>query len=316
MQHDTSPAEDAVLSVLAGTPIENVASSARTSPARLAEAVARYRAAGRAALDVQSDGWQQVNIQFTDYLTAERVFRAYLLPSLSTEPVGKWWFVRKYPCWRLRVRPAAGATLDETIAHITEAIDNAVSWGVAKDWRTIPYAPETIAFGGPAGMSIAHDLFHADSVGVLNYLHLAADDCEEMLDSKATSFLVTALMLRAAGLEWGEQGDVWGQIEARRPLPDDVDPEQVRGMVQALRRLLMTDAGPALTDGPLAPLREWVTEVKTSGQALADAALDGQLQLGLRGILARHVVFHWNRMGFSTRQQAIWARAARKAVLG
>ncbi|WP_264296568.1 lantibiotic dehydratase C-terminal domain-containing protein [Streptomyces sp. C8S0] len=52
------------------------------------------------------------------------------------------------------------------------------------------------------------------------------------------------------------------------------------------------------------------------GRALADAAHEGRLRLGLRGILARHILFHWNRMEFTTRQQAIWSRAAREAVLG
>lgn len=42
----------------------------------------------------------------------------------------------------------------------------------------------------------------------------------------------------------------------------------------------------------------------------------GDLNLGVRGILARHILFHWNRMGFTTRQQAIWVRAAGETILG
>lgn len=37
---------------------------------------------------------------------------------------------------------------------------------------------------------------------------------------------------------------------------------------------------------------------------------------GLRGILARPILFHWNQMGFTTRQQAIYSRAAREMILG
>ena len=83
-----------------------------------------------------------------------------------------------------------------------------------------------------------------------------------------------------------------------------------------MRQLLLLDAGPALTDGPLAPLQSWVTGMEHEGRALADAARDGRLGLGLRGILARHVLSHWNRRGFNARQQAIWSRAAREAALG
>ena len=56
--------------------------------------------------------------------------------------------------------------------------------------------------------------------------------------------------------------------------------------------------------------------MEDGGEALAAAAQEGRLGLGLRGILARHILFHWNRMGFDTRQQAIWSRAAREAALG
>ncbi|MEU1180681.1 thiopeptide-type bacteriocin biosynthesis protein [Streptomyces sp. NPDC005820] len=314
--YDASPVEDAVLSVLGGQLIEEAASHARTSPGRLADAVERYRAAGRAALDVSSTDWHQVYIEFADYPTAEPAFRAYLLPSMRGEPIGQWWFLRKHPCWRLRVQPGPDTPVEDAIAHVTEALDSAVSWGVVKDWRPSLYEPETLAFGGPTGMTIAHSVFHADSVGVLDYQQHATRGSAALLDAKATSLLVTTLFLRAAGLEWGEQGDVWGQVESRRPLPEDVPADKVSGLADSMRQMLLRDAGPALADGPLAPLRTWVAGMERGGHALVTAARDGHLGLGLRSVLARHVLFHWNRMGFNARQQAIWSRAAREAALG
>ncbi|MEW9516279.1 hypothetical protein [Streptomyces tubercidicus] len=154
--HDTSRAEDAVLG---GAAIEDAARSAGTSSARLTEAVECYQAAGRAALDARPAGWHQVNIRFADYPSAERAFRAYLMPALRTGPTGAWWFVRKYPLSRLRVCPGPEASTKDAIAHLTEALDGS----------------------------------------------------EKMLDAKATSLLATTLMMRAADLEFGEQGDVWGQ---------------------------------------------------------------------------------------------------------
>lgn len=56
--------------------------------------------------------------------------------------------------------------------------------------------------------------------------------------------------------------------------------------------------------------------MESGGRALSTAARMCGLQLGLRGILARHILFHWNRMGFTTRQQAVWANAAREPALG
>lgn len=313
---DSSTIEQAILAVLTGTPLTEAAGRAQTSPEHLAEATERYRDAGQSALAPRLGGWHQVNIEFTDYPTAERTFSACLRPALRTDLIGAWWFVRKYPCWRLRVQPGPSTRMKDAVAHLAEVLDSTVSWGVAKRWWPCLYEPETIAFGGPYGMSLAHTLFHTDSVGVLDYHQYVTDSTSALPGPRETSLLVTTLLLRAAGLEWGEQGDVWGQVEARRPLPADVYPDKVSGMVAPVRRLLTLDAGPALTDGPLAPLGNWVTGLEHCGQALADAARAGNLQLGLRGILARHILFHWNRMGFTTPQQAIYSRAARETILG
>lgn len=313
---DASQAEGAVLAVLGGEPLEEAARRTGVSSPYLAEDVERYRAAGRAALEARPHGWQQVSVQFQDYPAAAGAFRVYLLPALRTGPVGAWWFVRKFPHWRLRVSPVAGASAEDAAGHIAEALDSAVSWGVVKEWRPGPYEPETIAFGGPVGMELAHDLFHGDSAGILAYLHHYSDNREGMLDGKSTSLLAMTLMMRAARLEFGEQGDVWGQVEHQRPLAADVPLDAVRTMVAPLRRLLLTDAGPLLADGPLTPIQPWIAHLERSGRNLADASTAGRLVLGLRGILARHVIFHWNRMGFTTRQQSIWSRAAREAVLG
>ncbi|SOD67686.1 hypothetical protein SAMN06297387_1337 [Streptomyces zhaozhouensis] len=51
-------------------------------------------------------------------------------------------------------------------------------------------------------MKLAHALFHADSLGVLDYHRGAVP-----LRPTETSLVVATALLRAAGLEWGEQGD-------------------------------------------------------------------------------------------------------------
>ncbi|MCX5286506.1 thiopeptide-type bacteriocin biosynthesis protein [Streptomyces sp. NBC_01622] len=321
--HASRTAERAVHAVLAGASIEAVSARLHSSPERLAEAVKLYCAAGRTALDARSSAseWQQVNIEFTDYPTAQRAFLAYLLPSLreacDVGAIGAWWFVRKFPCWRLRVVPGPQPMGECAPEPVHAALDSAVSWGVVKRWWPSPYEAETVAFGGTDGMRIAHALFHADSAGVLDYLRGPAAEASVPLDAKATSLIITSLLLRAAGQEWSEQGDVWARVEAKRPLPDDVPPERVTAMTGRVRKLLTADTASALTgSNPLAPLGEWADAIERSGQALGNAGREGRLGLGTRGILARHILFHWNRMGFTTRQQAIWSRAARETILG
>lgn len=320
--HNNSAAEQAILAVLTGTPIEEAAARAHTSADLLTGAAARYRAAGRAALDAQPEPSQghQVNIEFTDYSTAERTFGAYLLPLLRQETetgtLLAWWFVRKHPCWRLRVTPGPATTIGDVTKPISTALDDAVSRGVVTRWWPSLYEPETTAFGGPIGMDTAHGMFHTDSVGVLGYLHRDNTDNRGLLDPKATSLLVISLFLRAAHQEWSEQGDVWARVEAARPLPDDVPVERVTAMTGTMHRLLTVDAVPIVAaGGPLAPLAEWIAGFERGGRALGHSGREGRLALGTRSVLARHILFHWNRMGFTTRQQAIWARAARETIL-
>nr|WSY51819.1 thiopeptide-type bacteriocin biosynthesis protein [Streptomyces sp. NBC_00886] len=321
--HDNSAVEQAILAVLTGAPIAEAAARAHSFAYLLTEAAARYRAAGRAALDAQPELSQghQVNIEFTDYSAAERTFGTYLLPLLRQETetgtLVAWWFVRKHPCWRLRVTPGPATTIDGVTKPISTALDNAVSRGVVTRWWPSLYEPETTAFGGPIGMDIAHGLFHTDSIGVLDYLHRDNTDGRELFDPKATSLLVISLFLRAAHQEWSEQGDVWARVEAARPLTDDVPVKRVTAMTGAMHRLLTIDAVPTIAaGGPLAPIAEWIAGFERAGRALSYSGREGRLALGIRSILARHILFHWNRMGFTARQQAIWARAARETILG
>jgi thiopeptide-type bacteriocin biosynthesis protein len=129
--------------------------------------------------------------------------------------------------------------------------------------------------------------------------------------------LIISTLLRAAGQEWSEQGDVWARVEANRALPDEFPIKRVTAMTLKLQKLLTIDPIPALAaGGPLTPLAKWISGLQHSGQAIADAGHAGRLSLGTRAILARHILFHWNRLGFTTRQQAMWARAARETILG
>ncbi|WP_043469292.1 thiopeptide-type bacteriocin biosynthesis protein [Kitasatospora sp. MBT66] len=313
--HRTDRLEDAVLAVLGGVSVEDAARTADTEPALLSEVIERYQDAGRAALEAEPSGWHQANIRFTDYPTGHRIFRAYLQPALRTGPVGSWWFVRKHPHWRLRYYPAPGSTAEDAVRHVAEALDSSVSWNVTAEWSAAQYEPEVTAFGGPDGMALAHELFHADSVGVIEY-QAAETHRQAGLDAKAVSLLAMSMMMRSAGLEFGEQGDVWGLVEVRRPLTDDVTSDQVSTMVEPMRRLLLADAQSLLESEALAHVQPWISGLETGGRALEQAAAAGKLSLGMRGILARHVIFHWNRMGFTLRQQSIWSRAAREAVLG
>ncbi|MBB5156088.1 thiopeptide-type bacteriocin biosynthesis protein [Saccharopolyspora phatthalungensis] len=311
--------ERAVLATLTGTPAAEAARVERVEPTDLAEAVEIYRRAGRYALQQQTaSDWWQLYIQFTDWKSAEQTFTNHIVPVLHQAEndalVTAWWFMRKHPCWRLRLhpgpdgqqmKPRLGTTLDELAANSRIA-----AW-----WPGI-YEAETAAFGGDMGMSLAHGLFSADSRAIVHVLR----DGDIALGRRELSLLLCSILMRAPGLEWYEQGDVWDRVSQERHFPENVPTAKLTAMTNDLKQLMLADTSP---DGPLlgknSPLNatsEWADAFRRTGQSLGAAARAGTLQRGLREVLAYLVIFHWNRIGLPARTQSILACAARTAILG
>ncbi|MGI5457630.1 thiopeptide-type bacteriocin biosynthesis protein [Streptomyces sp. CA-249302] len=305
----------AVLDVLAGTDTDTAAARAGLEPADLDAAVAVYRQAGRQALAQQAGppAWRQLYIQFTDWAKAEQTAADHLAPVLDLarqdDLITGWWFIRKHPCWRIRLLPAFETQLPPALSDTLEELTAA---GAVHRWWPGIYEPETAAFGGDTSMTIAHTLFHADSHAILTTPH-------GELGRRELSLLLCATLMRAAGLEWYEQGDVWHRVTRERPLPPDVPTAKIHALADNLRQLLIADtspSGPMLqSDRTLKSAADWVSAFRQAGRDLGAAARDGALDRGLRAVIAYHVIFHWNRIGLPARTQSVLAHAAYTAIL-
>ncbi|MDT3396322.1 thiopeptide-type bacteriocin biosynthesis protein [Streptomyces sp. B1866] len=320
--------EKGVLAVLAGVPLDEAAAQVPMEPTALADAAEQYQAAGYAALEagVGSRDWFQVHVRFPDWATAEQTAATHLAPRIrraeSAGTVASWWFIRKAPCWRLRFQPGPAADIGQWKASIARMLDSMLSESLIARWWETVYEPEKFAFGGPVGMDAAHRLFHADSRGFLDYLcrHDPGAPPERRIERRELSVLLLSLLMRGAGQEWFEQGDVWSRVAERRPLPPGTPLDRLPGMKPGLRRLMTVDTSASSTlmknGGSLAFIADWAAAFEAAGQALGKAARDGELGRGARALLAHHVIFHWNRIGLPTRAQAILAMAAREVALG
>ncbi|MBB5429920.1 thiopeptide-type bacteriocin biosynthesis protein [Nocardiopsis composta] len=300
--------EEAVRAVLGATPLHQAAARAKTTAQELQAAADLYHQAGTRALRHHRPGrWWQADLEFTDWERAETTVRL-LLPRLAPGPQSQWWFIRKHPCWRLRVRPLGHAHR----ARIEAALDDHVGQGLLIGWCTVVYEPETAAFGGPAGMQAAHALFHADSAFALH------PPPGLPLGRRELSLALCSALLTGAGLEWYEQGDVWDAVAAQRPLPAGHE-QRIARLADQAESLLCLDSGPQgplfAPGGPLSSCAGIAEAFHTCGAAIGSAARSGQLQRGLRAVLAYHVIFHWNRHGLGAGSQALLARAARTAIL-
>ncbi len=309
--------EHAIHRVLGGDPLPAAAATCGLDPDDLAAAAEVYRTAGRHALaEHRETSWRQLYLRFADWQRADQIAAAHLLPLLDDAErrgqISAWWFMRKHPCWRLRLHPSQPGSS----TGIEARLDELAADGQLDAWWSGVYEPETAAFGGGAAMDIAHALFAADSRGVLELVVAGRTG----LGRRELSLLLVCALLRGAGLEWYERGDLFDRVCVERPLPHDVPAEKLTALSDNLATLLRTDTapdGPLFgSGGPVAAQTRWADACGSAGRALADANRIGQLRRGLRDILSYHVIFHWNRLGLPARTQALLAHAARQAVLG
>ncbi|MEU9965418.1 methyltransferase, FxLD system [Streptomyces malaysiensis] len=258
------------------------------------------------------DEWPQRVIEFTDWPDAERVAVAHLRPILDSGGTRQWSFIRKAPTWRLRYRPDPA---DPTC--LDQALDTLVADGAVREWVPGIYESETAAFGGPDGMELAHEFFHRDSRHVLDQLACQQQNPgSPVLGRRELAIVLFSACLRAAGLDWYEQGDVWARVEAERQHPDRA---LLRRHRAAVRRLMTVDVGPhssPVADGRLAYLTDWVTTFEWAGQQLAHLNRRGRLERGLRAVLAHHLIFHWNRLGLPREDQSALSTLAKEVVMG
>ena len=304
---------NAVIAVLAGADLSRTAATFGLDPADLADAQDAYHTAGMAALERRPDHqWHHVRVQFPDWGRAETTAATQLGPRLvklaAEHAIAGWWFLRKYPYWRLR--------LDEAdTAAVAIALDELVTDGALTRWWPGIYEPEIAAFGGPVGMTIAHKLFHADSHSVLTYLKRD----EPGIGRRELSLLLLNALQHAAGLDWFERGDTYDRIAQLRTTPAATDSKRITQLAASMRPLLAAPADAAVplisADGLANLTQPWLAAFTTAGTQLREADTTGQLHRGLRAVLAHITIFHWNRLGLSATTQAILAHAARTAFL-
>lgn len=253
--------------------------------------------------------WQQTNLTFTDPTLAESIAVTHVIPLLTTaehhRQISAWFVIRKGHQWRLRYLPTHTAGHTTRLRGQLGALCRA---GHLTNVTQVIYEPETAAFGGPRAMRLAHRLWHLDS------RHLLTRPPAQPPRTRELSILLCTAMMRAAGLDWYEQGDVWARIAEHR---DPADLTRIETLHDAVRQLLVVQpASLTHTGAPLAAATTWIDAFATTGAALRRTHDSGHLQRGLRDILTHHLIFMWNRRGIPDHDQAALAATARDVIFG
>ncbi|MCX5418112.1 methyltransferase, FxLD system [Streptomyces sp. NBC_00059] len=195
-------------------------------------------------------------------------------------------FLRKDAGVRLRTEQSATGLLDQLVAD-----------RVITGWTGGIYEPETYAFGGSEGMEVAHDVFCADSPAALAETGTPG--------ARERSVMLLSAMIRATGLDPFEVGDVYARWAAVRHPVNPPQGPALEQAVSAMRRLMNADA--ALRPQPEAGWGERVAAFEDAGRRLRRLAADGRLIRGIRGVLAHHAIFAFNRAGVPVDAQAATA---------
>lgn len=259
---------------------------------------------------MKRSAWRQLSIAFPDPRTAEATTVAHLVPILAEAEVRRLitaWFVVRKGVWRLRYRPATATA--EADSYLIDRLSSLQRVGHLVAIVRGVYEPEVRAFGGGPAMDAAHVLWHDDS------RHLFSPPAQATPPGhREMSIMLCTAMMRAAGLDWYEQGDVWARVAEHRDPPP---PEAVDVLIEPVRRLLTVDPDSLTRQGaPLAVARTWIDGYTTAGATLRRLNDAGQLHRGIRSTLSHHVIFAWNRRGIPSLHQAALACAGRTIVFG
>ncbi|PRW63102.1 thiopeptide-type bacteriocin biosynthesis protein [Actinopolyspora mortivallis] len=272
----------------------------------------------RADFDGDHDCWPQLLIEWADWNNAEATAVRWLHPALTTAErdgrLGQWFFVRKHPHWRLRY---LGDTTART--YLAQTLEKLTDTGEVTRWVDGIYEPETLAFGGATAMTTAHRLFHDDSRNILDYLvRQRTTESPREPGRRELGVMLISAFLRGAELDWYEQGDVWNRIAQLRGTNNDAPSHPLpitRQQRQNMQRLMTADAARLAKSGPLEPIRDWLDAFAVAGNVLHEYAQHGQLERGLRAVLAHHAVFTWNRLGLSAQEQRTLSERATTVVM-
>lgn len=275
--------------------------------------------------DSDQPGWRQLNITFTSThrRAVEQAAVTHLGPALADAEtqrlITSWFFIRKQP-WKIRYFPTGRCASKKADRILDAAATGLQEARLVADWHRGIYEPETHAFGGDEGMAAAHTLFHADSRHIFAYLartvgpRRAADAPDQR---RELSILLCTTLMRAAGQDRYEQGDIWAKLHHFRP-NSKMPAERKDDFNTAVERLITTDIGPdtVLRRSGLHHADQWFTAFEHAGQTLCTLANNGRVTRGLRAVITHHIIFHWNRVGIPPQTQANIVQAAKNIIFG
>ncbi len=218
---------------------------------------------------------------------------ADLIDMAENSGLARRWFFLRYsdpePHLRVRWQGESDLLVRHLLPQVSDFARQLLGAGRISRLTLDSYDREIERYGGPAGIALCEDVFHADSVAVRRLLGLPGYPLADLLVAS------TADLLAGLGLDRAQRVALY---EAQAALVDDPQVGRVAGAdyrerKTRLRALLGDEPAP----GPLADaLRALRASVAPAGAALAQAERAGDLDGSVADLLPSLVHMHHNRM--------------------
>ncbi len=228
--------------------------------------------------------------QLTPLLT---VHLADLIDMAENSGLTRRWFFLRYsdpePHLRIRWQGEPDLLVRHLLPQVSDFAGQLLDAGRISRLALDSYDRELERYGGPRGLELCEDVFHADSAAVRRLLSVPGHPLTDLLVAS------TAELLAGLGLDRAQRVAFY---ESQAALVDDPQVARTAGAdyresKTRLRTLLSGDP----TQGPLAEaLGSLRTAVSPSGVALAEAERTGDLDGTVAEILPSLVHMHHNRM--------------------
>lgn len=218
----------------------------------------------------------------------------------TNERFERFFFMRKSPGLRLRFW---GIDLEERLEPVLVAwLELAELQNLIRGFRFVLYEPEEFRFGGPSGMSIAHDHFDRDSRIAMRYQILLEFESKALPRDLLSVAITNDLFTRCVG-DRAEVWDIWQRLQ--RALGDETGKQLLTA--SDLQRERDAVLGSAAFMQNLSPEEtQLICDAQVDNQHIAarlhSAEIAGRISVSVRKWLVSASIFHWNRLGLTSEE--------------
>lgn len=251
--------------------------------------------------NLDADTWLYFRLPVRSEVEAFLTLSQSVAPTLrdlkKRHTIRGWWWLNKRdligPAVRLRIHIPSDCKkeIERAITEHFAALD--------LQFSLMKYEPEMRLFGGPIGISLAHDHFCVDSEFLTDWAGQDAAAAQLPIVPTGLSLALIFQTLRAAGLDLFECWDVFDRVCDKRPSAEGSG-QTMLNFERLAKKVI--NSGPdrifELYDGErLVLLKEHVAFIDSFGSRVNRAYFEGKLECGIREFLTAIIFFHWNRVG-------------------